>query len=118
MNIDLCQSFGHIQMNSHIIRLEGLREIRQLLPIIHARVPRDIKGHHAVFEGVVFRQQHADDGSAVHRRGHRNGIIARFENEVVEIGLTYCFAGNGEVEGEVALVCVNWDFDDRYQSSA
>lgn len=119
MNIDLCQSLGHIQINSHIIGLECLREIRQLLPIVHARVPRNIKGHHAVFEGVGFRQQHADNGSTVHRRGHWNSIVAWFENEIVEIGLTDCFAGNGKVEGEVALVVVLIGISmPGYQSSA
>lgn len=53
MNPNLRQRLGHIQIHGEVIRRQRLREIRQLLAIVHARVTRDRERDHAVLVRVT-----------------------------------------------------------------
>lgn len=105
VNTQLRQSLTHIQMNGQIIRGQRLREIWQLLTIIHARVTRDSKRHDTVLVPARVAADQADDAGLVDVGEHGDGVVARFEGEIVEVGVAHELAVNGEVEGDVALIC-------------
>lgn len=103
VDTQLSQSLTHIQMNCQIIRGQRLREIRQLLAIIHTRITRDSKRHDAILVWAGVGGDQVDDAGLVDVGEHGDGVVAGFEGEVVEVGVAHELAVDGEVEGYVAL---------------
>lgn len=61
-----------------MIRAQRIRKIRQFLPVIDARIPRDIKRHNPILVSVAVRYHQVDDGGLVDGRGHGDEVVAWF----------------------------------------
>jgi hypothetical protein len=91
---------ANIQLNRQLIRRQRCGEIRQILTVVDTRVSRDLQGDDPT---LVRTLQQLEDGGFVDFRGHGDGIVAWFQDEVLQVGLADWLTGDGEVEGQVAL---------------
>lgn len=91
------QPLPNIQCRTELIRRQRLGEIRQVAAMVHARVAADIHGEHRI------RRKHGDDFEFVDGGSHRDCVVSRAEDEVVQESLADVRAVGGEVHRDVAL---------------
>lgn len=90
---------ANIQLNRQIIRRQRCAEIRQTLTVIDARVPRDLEGDDPTRVLRIITHYQLENSDVVDFRGHGDGIVAWFQDEIVQVGLAHWLTGDGKVEG-------------------